>query len=57
MAEIKPAGIGSDSPILSAEELPCPECGYTIEFFSDEKSRHCPSCGFKHFRVVVSDSD
>ncbi len=55
MVEIQTACPGRDGRSLTAEELPCPECGYAIEFFSDEKSRHCPSCGFKHFRAASGD--
>jgi hypothetical protein len=26
-------------------ELPCSECGASIEFFKDDKRRYCPACG------------
>lgn len=26
-------------------EVPCPECGAAVEFFKDETSGRCPSCG------------
>ena len=55
MAEIQESCDGRDGRRLSAEELSCPKCGYAIEFFSDEIARHCPSCGFKHFRGGSSD--
>ena len=38
---------GQDARSLSAEDLPCPKCLYKIEFFSDEKSRTCPQCGYR----------
>jgi endogenous inhibitor of DNA gyrase (YacG/DUF329 family) len=28
-------------------ETPCPVCGETVEFFKDDASRKCPSCGFR----------
>jgi len=55
MAEIQAAVPDRDDRTLAAEELPCPKCGYAIEFFSDEESRHCPRCGFKHFRAASID--
>ncbi|MGB2906689.1 MAG: hypothetical protein WBB73_06295 [Candidatus Aminicenantaceae bacterium] len=27
--------------------LPCPLCGEEVEFFFDDKTRKCPSCGTK----------
>lgn len=40
---------GQDMSRKSLEEivcnLPCPKCGYTIEFFFDDKVRICPECG------------
>lgn len=55
MGDTQAACPGRDGRSLTAEELPCPECGYPIEFFSDEKSRYCPRCGFKRFREAASD--
>jgi endogenous inhibitor of DNA gyrase (YacG/DUF329 family) len=26
-------------------EVPCPECGKLVEFFKDDPTRRCPSCG------------
>lgn len=28
-------------------ETECPVCGGTVEFFKDDVSRKCPSCGFR----------
>jgi len=28
-------------------EIDCPNCGHTIEFFKDDTTRICPSCGQK----------
>ena len=28
-------------------EVPCPECGVTVEFFKDDTSRKCRSCGHR----------
>jgi len=28
-------------------EAPCPECGYTVEFFKDEPQGRCPNCGHR----------
>ncbi len=30
-------------------EVPCPHCGYLVEFFKDDVSRKCPNC---HARLV-----
>lgn len=57
MAEIQAEYASPNGPGLAAEQVPCPECGYSIEFFSDEESRHCPKCGFNHFRGAASDGD
>lgn len=32
---------------LTVHELACPQCGYNVEFFSDERARTCPKCGTK----------
>ena len=26
-------------------ETTCPHCGVKVEFFKDDRRRHCPSCG------------
>lgn len=36
---------GQDKRYLRIDELPCPACGYRVEFFSDERARKCPGCG------------
>ncbi len=28
-------------------EVPCPECGYAVEFFKDEPRGRCPNCGHR----------
>ena len=38
---------GQDSRLLTAQDVPCPKCLYKIEFFSDEKTRECPRCGYR----------
>jgi len=55
MAEPQAACPGRDGRNLTAEEVTCPECGYSVEFFSDEKARKCPGCGFKVNRAASSD--
>lgn len=35
---------GQDMRFLRIEELACPQCGYRVEFFSDERARKCPQC-------------
>lgn len=36
---------GIDSRYLKIELKKCPDCGYELEFFSDEIKVRCPSCG------------
>jgi ssDNA-binding Zn-finger/Zn-ribbon topoisomerase 1 len=46
-----PAGCpGQDGRAVTVEDLPCPKCSYTVEIFSDEKSRKCPNCGYRVLR-------
>jgi DNA-directed RNA polymerase subunit RPC12/RpoP len=45
---------GKDTRFLKIEELACPECGYRVEFFSDERARKCPECGHKVDRTRES---
>jgi endogenous inhibitor of DNA gyrase (YacG/DUF329 family) len=28
-------------------DVPCPSCGTAVEFFKDEATRRCTSCGFR----------
>ena len=35
---------GQDGRNLKAENIPCPDCGYLIEIFSDEPGVKCPKC-------------
>lgn len=28
-------------------DVPCPVCGKPVEFFKDDLTRKCPSCGFR----------
>ncbi|MFN3967163.1 MAG: hypothetical protein ACK4JE_05650, partial [Endomicrobiia bacterium] len=35
---------GTDPRYLKIEIIKCPECGYEIEFFSDEIKVKCPKC-------------
>ncbi|MGD9015372.1 MAG: phosphohydrolase [Candidatus Omnitrophota bacterium] len=35
---------GQDSRNIKSEILKCPDCGYTIEIFSDEIKVRCPKC-------------
>ena len=44
---------GSDSRNVTAVEVVCPDCGTTVELFSDEQRRRCPSCGVKVSRDAV----
>jgi DNA-directed RNA polymerase subunit RPC12/RpoP len=55
MGEFQTSCPGRDGRNLTAEEVTCPECGYSVEFFSDEKFRKCPSCSFKVNRAASSD--
>lgn len=36
---------GSDMRAITADEVTCPNCGSSVELFSDERMRRCPSCG------------
>jgi endogenous inhibitor of DNA gyrase (YacG/DUF329 family) len=36
---------GSDGRDITSEDVPCSECGSTVEVFSDELRRKCPECG------------
>jgi ssDNA-binding Zn-finger/Zn-ribbon topoisomerase 1 len=46
---------GQDARSLTSEDLPCPKCGYSVEFFSDEKGRACPRCGYRVTRERMGD--
>lgn len=35
---------GQDTRKLKVSVLPCPQCGYIVEVFSDELTRPCPQC-------------
>jgi len=35
---------GQDGRKIVAEEIACSNCGYRIEFFSDEIKSRCPKC-------------
>ena len=41
---------GEDNRNLRMEMLKCPDCGYKVEFFSDEVKRKCPKCKSLVFR-------
>lgn len=36
---------GRDARNLTTDDLVCPHCGASVELFSDEQRRRCPSCG------------
>ncbi len=38
---------GTDSRSVRPEYRRCTQCGYRLEFFSDELTRRCPQCGSK----------
>jgi DNA-directed RNA polymerase subunit RPC12/RpoP len=46
---------GQDARSLTAEDIACPECGYPVEFFSDEKARACRRCGHRVTRERTGD--
>ncbi len=35
---------GGELRNLTVQEIACGECGATVELFSDEQKRRCPSC-------------
>ena len=41
---------GTDSRSVRPEYRRCTECGYRLEFFSDELTRRCPQCGSKQMK-------
>lgn len=41
---------GQDDRNLKAEILKCPNCGYSVEVFSDEIKARCPKCKSEVFR-------
>ncbi|PKQ16094.1 MAG: phosphohydrolase [Actinobacteria bacterium HGW-Actinobacteria-7] len=57
MAESPSICPGRDGRNLTAQEIACPECGYSVEFFSDEKARRCPGCGFRVSRATSGGCD
>lgn len=42
---------GREFRSLKITDTPCPECGYLVEFFSDEPARTCPSCKTRVKRI------
>lgn len=46
---------GQDARSLTAEEIACPNCGYLVEFFSDEKARTCMQCKTRVTRERTGD--
>jgi len=44
---------GQDSRKLKVEVIKCQNCGYEVEFFSDEIKRKCPKCKKDIFRENV----
>ena len=41
---------GTDSRSVRPEYRRCTECGYRLEFFSDELTMRCPQCGSKQMK-------
>jgi predicted Zn-ribbon and HTH transcriptional regulator len=35
---------GQDGKNIKVENISCPDCGYTVEIFSDEIKVRCPRC-------------
>jgi len=35
---------GQDDRNIKSENIKCPDCGYTLEIFSDEVKVKCPKC-------------
>jgi endogenous inhibitor of DNA gyrase (YacG/DUF329 family) len=44
---------GRDGRLLTVEDITCPKCGTSVEFFSDEQKRKCPGCGERVTREAV----
>jgi predicted RNA-binding Zn-ribbon protein involved in translation (DUF1610 family) len=44
---------GSDSRWVRPERHPCANCGYQMEFFSDESKLRCPKCGALQMREAT----
>jgi endogenous inhibitor of DNA gyrase (YacG/DUF329 family) len=41
---------GQDTRYWKPEDIfnvPCPACGKPVEFFKDDSSRKCPTCGYR----------
>jgi DNA-directed RNA polymerase subunit RPC12/RpoP len=41
---------GTDARSVRPEYRRCTECGYRLEFFSDELTMRCPQCGSKQMK-------
>jgi predicted RNA-binding Zn-ribbon protein involved in translation (DUF1610 family) len=44
---------GSDARWVRPERHPCANCGYQMEFFSDEARLRCPNCGTVQMREAT----
>ncbi len=44
---------GMDGRFITADDITCPSCGATVELFSDEQKRRCPTCGTRVTRVAA----
>jgi len=44
---------GQDTRNLKVEIVRCQNCGYDVEFFSDEIKRKCPKCKKDVFKEII----
>ena len=44
---------GQDDRNIKAKTIPCPDCGYKVEIFSDEIRVKCPKCKSSVFNEIL----
>jgi len=44
---------GQDRRNIRSETIGCPDCGYSLEIFSDEAKGRCPRCDHMVYRHIL----